>query len=133
MIIVASLEIQIAVTAANLPAMKSLFSKITGSSKDPDSEHLAGEGGSGSRGYKLSEYKKNSSGRGQKGKGSLSYQRKGSSSAKRHGATLSESKEKLVRRGVGSIKVTTNVDVTTTRSAPRESSERENYIQFSSR
>lgn len=127
MVIVAVLEIQIAVTAVNLPAMKALFTKITGSSND-DSGYLGG----GSGGYKMSGYKKGSSGPDRKTKDS-SHQRKPSAGTRRLGATLSESEEELVRRGGRSenIKVTTNVDVT--RSTPRESSDRDNYTHFSSR
>lgn len=49
MVIVAAFEIQLAIIAVNLPAMKSLYSGMTGGSSNDQSEPI-----SGSNGYKLS-------------------------------------------------------------------------------
>lgn len=106
MIIVAGIEIEVAVVAVNLPALRSLFTKLAGSSHDPSSYHQGA--------HRLSSMKTESH-----------RPRKGflvGASRKSHenlGATLSGSEEELMRRqggySDGNIKVVTNVDVSSQR------------------
>lgn len=101
MIIAAAIEIEIAVVAVNLPALKSLFTKFVGSTA-PDY--------STNGGHKMSDYK---SSNGLKGSG-LSSTKK-SARSQTLGATLTGSEEDLLRttgkKEAGNITVTTNVDV----------------------
>lgn len=105
MIIVAGIEIEIAVIAVNLPALRSLFTKIVGSSHDPVS-HAHGDA------HKLSSL--NSVGNRQL-KGMF-----GGSHKANHplSATLTESEEELMRQGENfkGIHVMTNVDVSIAKS-----------------
>lgn len=98
MVIVAGIEIQIAVIAVNLPALRSLFTRIVGSSHDRSTNYHHGYGA-----HKL-----------------LSL----NGSRKQHenlGATLSSSEEELMRRqggyGTSNIKVVTDVDIDSQRAA----------------
>ena len=104
MVIVAAVEIQLAVVAVNLPAVKALYTRITGGSTAD-----SGKGYTGDRGYKLSSM----GSKGRKIKGST-----GSVTRLERGITATESEEELFRQGgMGAhgagIKVTTNVDVKT--------------------
>ncbi|KAI9926159.1 hypothetical protein MW887_004622 [Aspergillus wentii] len=97
MIIVAAIEIEVAVVAVNLPAMRSLFTKLVGSSGGdevyPSSHELPS-------GNKRSSRQKN---------GAFRLSQRGGGVT---GATLTESEEELIRReGGSSIKITTDVDV----------------------
>ena len=99
MLIAASIEIEVAVVAVNLPAMKSLFTKFVGGSTADDS-------------YKMSDYKSGSS-KGLKGSGLSSSQRE-LKSQRELGVTLTGSEEDLLRQGREepvNITVTTNIDV----------------------
>lgn len=93
MVIVAGLEIQLAVVAVNLPSMKALWTRITGGSTSDDSG--AGTPGGG-KGYKLSSFNKDSSGRGKRSKAGPV----GEVSITNHIATYmgTESEEELWRR-----------------------------------
>lgn len=109
MIIVAALEIEIAVISVNLPAMKSLFTRLTKATND-DSGYPSGDR------YKLSSHMKKSS---SKRTGDFSSNPNGQSSGnvRTLAGTLTESEEELIRgRGLGNIHVTTHVDVTTVKS-----------------
>lgn len=108
MIIAASIEIEVAVVAVNLPALKSLFSKfVGGSSQDCSIEEER----------KLQDYK-GSSDRGLKDStGSSSTKLDSDSRGIRVGATLSGSEENLLRQGGRSpvgIKPTTTVEIVAT-------------------
>lgn len=91
MIIAAAIEIEVAVVAVNLPALKSLFSKfVGGSTQDYSLEEEE---------RKLEDYK-GSSDRGLKGSTGLSSTKTDSSSCGMLvGATLSGSEENLLRQG----------------------------------
>lgn len=90
MIIAAAIEIEVAVVAVNLPALKSLFSKfVGGSSQDYSLEEEE---------RKLEDYK-GSSDRGLKGSTGLSSTRTDSTRDMLVGATLSGSEENLLRQG----------------------------------
>lgn len=103
MIIAASIEIEVAVVAVNLPALKSLFTKFIGGSTVDDS--VVG-------GHKLSDCKI-SSNKYSKGGTTLCVSQKESKSRRDLGATLTGSEEDLLRMGGGGgdITVTTNIDV----------------------
>lgn len=98
MIIVAGIEIQIAVIAVNLPALRSLFTRIVGSSHDRSTNYHHGYGA-----HKLS---------------SLNRSRRQHENL---GATLSSSEEELMRKqggyGTSNIKVVTDVDIASQRAA----------------
>ncbi|KAF2450628.1 hypothetical protein P171DRAFT_468887 [Karstenula rhodostoma CBS 690.94] len=86
MVIVASLEIQLAVVASNLPSMKALWLHMT-------SESANGSGGeqSGSKGYKLSSMER-------KGAGSrFASHKRGSITMMERGVMSTESEEELTR------------------------------------
>ena len=122
MIIVAALEIEIAVISVNLPAMKSLFTRLTKGTND-NSGYPSGDR------YKLSSHMKKSS---TKRTGDFSSNPNGQSSGniRTLAGTLTESEEELIRgRGLGNIQVTTHVDVTTMRSGA-DSPNRGHYGSF---
>jgi hypothetical protein len=103
MIIVAGIEIQIAVIAVNLPALGSLFTKLVGNSRDPTSYDERGA-------HKLSSLKGGSN--------------KSLVARKSHdgfGATLTGSEEDLMRQYgaeyIKNIRVVTNVGITSHRAA----------------
>jgi hypothetical protein len=126
MVIVAALEIQFAVIAVNLPSLKALWMRLTGGSS-------TGSGAaSNSKGYRLSSMERKgaeSAAGGRWAKGDSSKDSQGSVSRLERGFTTTESEEELFRQGgtsfrlpiqgsqdiSGAIKVTTNVDVKTTR------------------
>lgn len=102
MLIAASIEIEVAVIAVNLPALKALFTKFVGGSTVDNSV---------SGGHKMSDYKV-SSNKCSKGGTTLCASQKESKACKDLGATLTESEEDLLRMGRGGeITVTTNIDV----------------------
>lgn len=108
MIIVAALEIEVAVVAVNLPGMKSLFTRISGSSKDNSASYPPGDS------YNMGGYKRTGSSGKKSRKTSLlsiSHQRSQHTPGEL-GATLTGSEEELLRREGGNIKITTNVQVT---------------------
>lgn len=104
MIVAAAIEIEVAVVAVNLPALKSLLSwSMGGSSQDYSS----------SEEHKLPDYKSNSD-KGLKGSG-LSTTLRESGSCGILGATLTGSEENLLRQhrtGPADVRVTTNIDIT---------------------
>ncbi|KAF2185245.1 hypothetical protein K469DRAFT_665481 [Zopfia rhizophila CBS 207.26] len=125
MVIVAALEIQLAIIAVNLPSLKALWTRITGGSSAGQSA-----GYSNQKGYKLSSMeRKNGSGSGigygnRSGRGARSKEHRGSITRLERGITSTESEEELFRQvGTGlqlpiqgsqadqGIKVTTNVNV----------------------
>lgn len=102
MLIAASIEIEVAVIAVNLPALKTLFTKFVGSSTADNSV---------SDGHKMSDYKV-SANKYSKGSTTLCASQKESKVRKDLGATLTGSEEDLLRMGGGGeITVTTNIDV----------------------
>ncbi|KAH7389741.1 hypothetical protein DE146DRAFT_176020 [Phaeosphaeria sp. MPI-PUGE-AT-0046c] len=126
MVIVAALEIQFAVVAVNLPSLKALWMRITGGSS-------SGSGpASDSKGYRLSSMGRKGAGSAADGRWGRSGRSKGSHGSitqLERGVTSTESEEELFRQGgtslqlpsqggqdiSGAIKVTTNVDVKTTK------------------
>ncbi|EYE98765.1 uncharacterized protein EURHEDRAFT_373853 [Aspergillus ruber CBS 135680] len=102
MLIAASIEIEVAVIAVNLPALKTLFTKFVGGSTADNSV---------SDGHKMSDYKV-SANKYSKGSTTLCASQKESKVRKDLGATLTGSEEDLLRMGGGGeITVTTNIDV----------------------
>lgn len=115
MVIVAAFEIQLAIVAVNLPAMKALYSGMTGGSSNDQSEQI-----SGSAGYKLSSL----DAKGKKLRSASS--RKGPAgpvvdvSITRHMA--SESEEELWQREhQGKVQVTKTVEVITSSQSDTDS------------
>jgi len=116
MIIVASLEIEFAILAVNLPSVKALYNRITGESSTGGS----GAGYSGenrSKGYKLSSFEPGNKGAGGSGGGSGVRSKLGKSRGSftvTHLERGSESEEELFRQAgmSGQIKVTTDVAIT---------------------
>lgn len=105
MLIAASIEIEVAVIAVNLPALKTLFTKFVGGSTVDNSV---------SGGHKMSDYKIRSN-KNSKGGTTLCASQKDSKARKDLGATLTGSEEDLLRMGGGGeITVTTNIDVCAT-------------------
>ncbi|KAJ5365703.1 hypothetical protein N7517_008589 [Penicillium concentricum] len=108
MVIVAGIEIQIAVIAVNLPALRSLFTKLVGSSHDPTSYDQRGA-------HKLSSLKGGSK------KSLKEHLVEPHNSHDGFGATLTGSEEELMRQqGVDSsknIRVVTNVGITSHKAA----------------
>ena len=100
MIIVAAIEIQIAVIAVNLPALRSLFTKLVGSSHDPASY---GQGDA----HRLSSLKSSDN---RQLKGVFGGSRRPNHAL---GATLTGSEEELMRQGenMKGIYVSTNVNI----------------------
>lgn len=101
MLIAAAIEIEVAVIAVNLPALKTLFTRFVGGSTADNS-------------YKMSDYKSGSS-KGLKGSGFSSTQKE-PKSQRYLGVTLTGSEEDLLRQGREkpvNITVTTNIDVAT--------------------
>jgi len=112
MVIVAALEIQLAVIAVNLPSLKALWIRYTGGSSAG-----TGPGKDGSKGYRLSSIQKG----GSSGYGKSSKVRRGSVTRLERGITSTESEEELFHqagmpaRVTGKeIKVTTDLDVSNT-------------------
>ncbi|RDW90561.1 uncharacterized protein DSM5745_02336 [Aspergillus mulundensis] len=107
MVIVAGIEIQIAVVAVNLPALRSLFTKVLGSSHEASGSYPYNN----QKGvHRLSSLKSHSKGPGVRKGLRRSEPRDGVL-----GATLTGSEEELMRQQGGSashIHVITNVDVT---------------------
>lgn len=95
MVIVAGIEIEVAVVAVNLPALRSLFTSLKGSSHEPSGYQYG-------HGHRLSSL------------GSQSQARRGRRIGPRQhelGATLTGSEEELMRQGESKIHVVTNVDI----------------------
>lgn len=105
MLIAASIEIEVAVIAVNLPALKTLFTKFVGGSTVDNSV---------SGGHRMSDYKV-SSNKYSKDSTTLCASQKESKARKDLGATLTGSEEDLLRMGRGGdITVTTNIDISAT-------------------
>ncbi|KAF2202070.1 hypothetical protein GQ43DRAFT_10513 [Delitschia confertaspora ATCC 74209] len=105
MVIVAAVEVQLAIVAVNLPSLKALWTKLTGGSSSG-----SGKGYSDQKGYKLSSMEP---GRSKK----KSKHSRGSITALEQGLSSTESEEELFRQtgttflAPGGIKVTKMVDV----------------------
>ncbi|KAL3480980.1 hypothetical protein BJX99DRAFT_194707 [Aspergillus californicus] len=108
MVIVAGIEIQIAVVAVNLPAMRSLFSTLVGDSRDASGYQQYQDRG---RAHRLSSLGSHTRGT-RKG---LNFGPSGKSGSRdNYGATLTGSEEDLMRQQGGDlnkIQVVTDVDV----------------------
>lgn len=110
MVIVAAFEIQLAIIAVNLPALKALYSGMTGGSSNGQSEQI-----SGSNGYKLSSM----DARGKNLRSTASRKNTAAPvvdvSITRHMA--SESEEELWQRGhQGKVQITKTVEIKTSQS-----------------
>ncbi|KAL4919423.1 hypothetical protein BDW62DRAFT_199734 [Aspergillus aurantiobrunneus] len=106
MVIVAGIEIQIAVVAVNLPALRSLFTSVLGSSHDASNYGQYNQRGA----HRLSSLQSRSQGQ---RKGFTLSSRK-SATRDNFGATLTGSEEELMRQqgdSANKIHVVTNVDV----------------------
>lgn len=111
MVIVAGIEIQIAVVAVNLPALRSLFTTVVGSSHEASGysydRYMKGQGA-----HRLGSLPSNS-----RGQGTSRGRRFGSRKLGERdnlGATLTGSEEELVRQqgnNVDKIQVVTDVDI----------------------
>ncbi|KAF2112706.1 hypothetical protein BDV96DRAFT_580269 [Lophiotrema nucula] len=114
MVIVAAIEIQLAIIAVNLPSLKAIWNKITGGSSVGEYKKY-----NGSRSYKLSDMKgRSSDARG--GIGVRSKVKRGSVTRMEQGMTRTDSEEELFRKigghsqeeGTRDIVVTTEVAMT---------------------
>lgn len=105
MVIVAAFEIQLAIVAVNLPAMKALYSGMTGGSSNDQSEPI-----SGSNGYKLSSM----DAKGKRLRSTVSRKNPAAPvvdiSITRHLATESE-EELWQRKHQGKVQVTKTVEI----------------------
>jgi len=109
-LMLAALEIQLAIVAVNLPSMKALWSKITGEESN--------DSGDTSGGYKLSSFNKRAGPKSKSGSKQVAAQT--SVTGVKLGGQFNGSEDSLFNH-VDQIKVTTKVDVTSSEKSLNES------------